>query len=233
MRSAPGLRAAASLPDAKARELSLQRYRIRAAGYDDTCGPTWPIRERTVAAMHLQPGQCVLDVGCGTGLSLGLLRAAAGAAGRVYAFDQSPEMLELARARVAREGWSNVVLLHAPAHEVRLPERVDAVLFHYTHDILRSVPAIDAMLACGRPGAAVAIAGVKYFPWWLAPLNPWVYLKNRAYNGAPGGLRSPWDLIAPRLEHWRMTPVQFGMGYIGTGRIPGSDTITSGTIAGQ
>jgi hypothetical protein len=30
-----------------------------------------------------------------------------------------------------------------------------------------------------------------------------------------------------------MTPVQFGMGYIGTGRVPAGDTITSGTIAGQ
>jgi demethylmenaquinone methyltransferase/2-methoxy-6-polyprenyl-1,4-benzoquinol methylase len=222
MSHAHDVRDAATLPDAGVREISLARYRIRAAGYDDTCGPTWPIRERTVAALHIQPGECVLDVGCGTGLSLGLLRAAVGPDGRVYGFDQSPEMLELARARNAREGWSNVVLLHAPAHEVRLPEQVDALFFHYTHDILRSVTAIDAVLACARPGAAVAIAGVKYFPWWLAPLNPWVYLKNRGYNGAPGGLRSPWDLIAPRLEQWRMTPVQFGMGYIGTGRIPAS-----------
>ena len=223
MSNAQGMRDAAALPDAKVREISLARYRLRAAGYDDTCGPTWPIRERTVAALHMQPGQCVLDVGCGTGLSLGLLRAAVGPAGRVYGFDQSPEMFELARARVAREGWANVVLLHAPAQDVQLPEPVDALFFHYTHDILRSVAAIDAVLAHGRPGAAVAIAGVKYFPWWLAPLNPWVYRKNRDYNGAPDGLRSPWDLIAPRLEHWRMTPVQFGMGYIGTGRIPASE----------
>ncbi|MBL8538812.1 MAG: hypothetical protein JNK68_00435, partial [Betaproteobacteria bacterium] len=43
--------------------------------------------------------------------------------------------------------------------------------------------------------------------------------KNYAYNGAPGGLRTPWDRIAPRLDDWRITPTQFGMGYIATGRL--------------
>lgn len=209
----------AALPDAEVRERSVQMYRDRAAGYDDTCGPTWPIRERTVAALQLQPGQCVLDVGCGTGLSLELLRTGVGETGRVYGFDQSPEMHALARARVERAGWSNVFLFETPAQGLHLPEAVDALFFHYTHDILRSVSAIDAVLACARPGAMVAIAGIKYFPWWLAPLNPWVYLKNRGYNGAPGELRSPWDRIVPRLVDWRMTPVQFGMGYIGVGRL--------------
>ena len=35
------------------RERSVAKYRRRAIGYDETCGPTWPIRERTVAALGL------------------------------------------------------------------------------------------------------------------------------------------------------------------------------------
>ena len=31
------------------RAASIEKYRRRAAGYDATCGPTWPIRERAVA----------------------------------------------------------------------------------------------------------------------------------------------------------------------------------------
>jgi arsenite methyltransferase len=206
--------------DAAIRARSIARYRSRAAGYDATCGPTWPIRERAIAALALQAGDRVLDVGCGTGLSLPLLRQAVGAAGRVYGFDQSPEMLAQARARVAAAGWDNVTVYECAAQELWLPAPVDALLFHYTHDILRSPAALDALLAQARPGARVSIAGIKYFTGVLALANGWVYLKNRGYNGAPGELRSPWDRIAPRLTDWRWTPTQYGMGYLASGRLP-------------
>lgn len=205
--------------DGPIRTKSLAKYRKRAAGYDATCGPTWPIRERAVAALQLQPGQRVLDVGCGTGLSLALLRAGVGASGMVYGCDQSPEMLAIARQRQLDSGWSNVHLMQSAAQDVELPEAVDALLFHYTHDVLRSPAALARLLACARPQARVAIAGIKYFSGWLAPLNPWVYFKNRGYNGAPGELATPWDRILPFLDDWQMTPTQFGMGYIGTGSV--------------
>lgn len=205
--------------DAATRARSLAKYRKRAAGYDRTCGRTWTIRERTIAALALQPGEAVLDVACGTGLSLALLRDGVGDRGHVYGFDHSPEMLEQARARVSASGWHNVTLVATAAQALTLPQPVGALLFHYTHDILRSPTALARILACARPGARVAIAGVKYFPHWLAPLNAWVYLKNYGYNGAPGELRTPWDRIAPHLRDWQMTPMQLGMGYIAAGRL--------------
>ncbi|MCU0938885.1 MAG: methyltransferase domain-containing protein [Burkholderiaceae bacterium] len=208
-----------SADDAQTRRRSLEKYRRHAARYDGTCGPTWRIRKCAITALNLQPGERVLDVACGTGLSLALLREQVGERGHVFGFDHSAEMLAHARERVVRAGWRNVTLVESAAQEVALPQPVDALLFHYTHDILRSTAALDRVLACAKPGARVAIAGVKYFPWWLAPLNAWVYLKNHAYNGAPGELRTPWDRIAPHLADWRWQPTQFGMGYIASGRL--------------
>jgi demethylmenaquinone methyltransferase/2-methoxy-6-polyprenyl-1,4-benzoquinol methylase len=209
--------------DEATRQRSVAKYRKRAAGYDRTCGPTWTIRERTIAALDLEAGQRVLDVACGTGLSLALLRDRVGEGGHVYGFDHSAEMLAQACARVAAAGWHNVTLFASAAQDLTLPQPVDALLFHYTHDILRSAGALAHVLACARPGARVAVAGIKFFPHWLAPLNAWVYLKNYGYNGAPGELRSPWDRIAPRLADWQLTPTQWGMGYIASGRLTAED----------
>ena len=141
--------------------------------------------------------------------------------GAVIGFDHSEAMLAQARARVAQAGWREVTLVGCAAQELAaqpaLAARVDALLFHYTHDILRSPRALAAVLACARPGARVAVAGIKYFSGWLAPLNFWVYLKNLGYNGAPGELRSPWDRLAPRLHDWHFEPTQWGMGYLACG----------------
>jgi arsenite methyltransferase len=205
--------------DAPVRAASLRKYRKRADTYDGRCGPTWPIRERAVAALGLQAGERVLDAGCGTGMSLALLRERVGSSGEVFGCDHSPDMLARARQRVASAGWSNVQLLETPVQAVSLPKPVDALLLHYTHDILRSPSAIEQLLAQAKPGARVAIAGIKFFPRWLAPLNLWVYWKNQGYNGAPGELASPWDRIQPLLSDWQWTPTQWGMGYLASGRV--------------
>ncbi len=208
------------LRDDHIRARSIAKYHKRAAAYDRTCGPTWPIRRRAIEALNLQEGDHVLDVGCGTGLSLPLLVQAVGPSGKVSGFDQSPAMLAQARTRCARAAWPNVHLALSSAQELALADRVDALLIHYAHDILRSPSAIDRLLSLARPGARVSIAGIKYFTGLLSPLNPWVYLKNQGYNGAPGELHAPWDRIAPRLTDWRFAPTQWGMGYLASGRLP-------------
>jgi hypothetical protein len=60
---------------------------------------------------------------------------------------------------------------------------------------------------------------MKFFPWWLAPLNLLAWLKNRPYNVRAAELRRPWSLIAPHLDGLRVESTQFGMGYIGHGRV--------------
>ena len=202
-------------------EVSIALYRSKAEGYDASAEFTMPLRRRTIGFLGLQPGQTVLDVGAGTGLSYGLLRQGVGAQGRVLAFEQSPEMFERARLRVQNEAWANVWHVNEPAETVVLPVQADAVLFNYTHDICRNPVAVANILRQVRPGARVAMAGIKYFPWWTGPLNLLVWLKNRPYNAHPGDLWAPWSLVAPRCHSFDWTPTQWGMGYIASGILRG------------
>lgn len=202
-------------------ELSIERYRRVAEGYDASAEYTMPLRLRTIALLGLQPGDVVLDVGAGTGLSFAPLLAAVGESGRVLAFEQSPEMCAQARERVVREGWaSRVSLQQASAEQVRLPQAADAALFNYTHDILRTPAAVANLVSQLKPGARIAIAGMKFFPWWSGPLNLLPWLKNRPYNARAADLWAPWDLLAARCERFERWSTQWGMGYIARARLP-------------
>lgn len=61
-------------------------------------------RARTRAAVGARPGEHGLDVGCGPGFLLCELARAVGPTGRVVGLDESPDMIEAARARAARAG---------------------------------------------------------------------------------------------------------------------------------
>jgi arsenite methyltransferase len=200
-----------------ANQISIARYRARAAGYDASAQFTMPLRERTIALLQLRPGQTVLDVGSGTGLSYPLLRQGVGDDGLVMAFEQSPEMFQQARERVLRERWSNVWHCCTAAETVKLPQTAEAVLFNYVHDISRTPAAVDNIMRQVKPGALVAVAGMKFFPWWTGPLNLLPWLKNRPYNARPADLWHPWDLIERWCDGFERASTQSGMGYIARG----------------
>ena len=205
------------MPSSVDNQRSIRRYRQHASGYDHSARRTMPLRLRAIALLNLRPGDVVLDVGAGTGLSYEPLLAGVGPTGRVLAFEQSPEMFELARARVSQHGWRNVWQRCEAAETVVLPQPADAVLFNYVHDISRSPAAVENILRQARPGARIAIAGMKFFPWWTGPLNLLPWLKNRPYNARPADLWCPWGLVERHCDGFQRCATQAGMGYIAHG----------------
>lgn len=197
---------------------ALEKYRRHAAGYDASARRTQGIRERCIAALELRPGERVLDVACGTGLSFPLLAAGVGRTGEVVGVELSPEMLGQARARVAQAGWPNVRLLQASMEEAPLEGAFDAVLFHYTHDVLQSPRALDNIFAHAKPGSRIAVAGVKHPPAWLFPLRLLRWWKARPYVTTFRGLDRPWAPLERYVEGITVQPVMLGTNYLARAR---------------
>jgi arsenite methyltransferase len=198
-------------------QISIQKYRHAAANYDASANYTMPLRKRAVSLLRLVPGQVVLDVGSGTGLSYQLLLDAVGPAGRVLAFEQSPDMFKQAHERVQMAGWQTIWHECASAETVQLPQTADAVLFNYVHDVSRTPEAVANIMRQVRPGAHVAMAGMKFFPWWLGPLNLLAWMKNRPYNAKAADLWTPWDIVETYCHSFSIESTQMGMGYLAKG----------------
>jgi demethylmenaquinone methyltransferase/2-methoxy-6-polyprenyl-1,4-benzoquinol methylase len=102
------------------------RYaRLLSLGQD----PRW--RRFLVSRMDVGPGDTVLDVATGTAaVALELVRRTGC---RVVGLDQSPGMLEVARDRIARAGFSDrIELLEGRAERLPFPDgRFDGVSFTY------------------------------------------------------------------------------------------------------
>ena len=203
-------------PDARR---ALARYREHAAGYDTSALRTMALRYRTVWNLDLRPGDAVLDVACGTGLSFALLEEAIGPSGRLVGVELSPEMAAIARARIERAGWRNAQLIVARMEDAALaPNSLDAVAFNFTHDVLQSEQALANIFAACKPGARVAVAGSKLLPWYLAPVNLYVRWNNAPYMTTQRNLRAPWKLLSSYVGDLSVEPALWGAGYLAKGR---------------
>jgi ubiquinone/menaquinone biosynthesis C-methylase UbiE len=80
-----------------------------AAGYDFLvwllfAGRERAFRDRLVRLARLEPGEAVLDIGCGTGSLAIAAKGRVGPSGSVHGLDASPEMVARARKKAGRAG---------------------------------------------------------------------------------------------------------------------------------
>jgi demethylmenaquinone methyltransferase/2-methoxy-6-polyprenyl-1,4-benzoquinol methylase len=199
------------------RQAALAQYKRRAKWYDNELLLFEPIRAEAIALLQLRPGDVVLDIGAGTGLSFDRLEGRIGPSGRIVAIEQSPEMMDQARERAAANHWRNIELVQAAAATARIPVPADAALFHFTHDILRDEAALDNVFAHLKPGARVAAAGLQWAPPWALPTNGFVMLAALYSTTSLEGLGHPWSLLERRLSGFAVQHTLLGGIYIASG----------------
>ena len=195
-------------------------YAALAPSYDAETKFITGIRHRAIAALRLQPGETVLDAGCGTGWCLPLLSTGVRQNGRVIGFEPSINMLSLARARVAQQQLANVTLHHASGETVVLDRAPDAILFSYTHDLIRSPDSLENIFRQAKSGARIVAASTKFFPKWFFIGNWYLRHTHRVTITNFDGFDRPWTLLAELCADYRVRTTSPGSRYLFEGRLP-------------
>jgi arsenite methyltransferase len=144
---------------------------------DELARVPWRAVERAFGvANHLrhaaiEPGETILDVGCGAGIDTILAGRRTGPDGRVLALDFLPEMLERTAAAAAEAGLANVEVVEGEMEAIPLPDAsVDHVI---SNGVLNLSPRKARALAeCARvlrPGGKLTISDLTLVEEELPP----------------------------------------------------------------
>ena len=182
-------------------------------------------RRRSVEVLELEPGESVLELGCGPGNSFGRLREAVGPEGRVVGVDSSRGMVERAARHVEAEGWRNVGAVRGDATRLGVgADRFDAV---YASMSLTAMPnpvaAVETAARCLRPDGRLSVLDARPFqPLPLRPLNLIVVPVSRATTDWDPATDVP-AAVGSRFEASSVDTHNGGTIYVATGRRPLAD----------
>ena len=202
-------------------------YRRIAPSYDAVCRPLYgATRRAALRALEAGPGERVLDLCCGTGLSLTALAHAVGVTGRVVGVDGSPQMLARARRRAA--ATPQVHLLEADLREDqgdRLLAAAAAPAFDALHVGLTLAVVDDwqevfaRAWALLRPGGRCVVWDTRPLRGLWRPCNPLV-VPLAGWTGRADLRRPTWTVLDGRAEQLAVRHRLGGYLYIACGRRP-------------
>jgi ubiquinone/menaquinone biosynthesis C-methylase UbiE len=119
---------------------TLARVLHWAAGYDllvwlVTHRSDRAFRQQLVCLAHLQPGESVLDIGCGTGTLAIVAKRRVGTSGRVFGIDASPAMVARATSKATKAGvdvrFQNAVAESLPFPDAHFDVVLSTLMLHH------------------------------------------------------------------------------------------------------
>jgi len=118
----------------------------------------WQKPVEVMAALDLQTGMVVADLGSGTGYFTHRLALAVGGRGKVYAVDINRELLDEVEQLVKNKNLSNVEMVLAEEYDPRLPEKVDMIFStNVYHHLKNRTEYFERTKRYLKPGGRVVI----------------------------------------------------------------------------
>ena len=152
-----------------------------------------PFGDAALKVAAPQPGERVIDIGCGCGDTSIEIARSVGEAGAVLGIDVSQPMLEVARSRGALTTWTHLSFRDGDASEAELPTNTD-LLFSRFGVMFFSQPS----QAFSHLRKSLRTGGRCVFVCWRAPRdNAWAMAPLAAARTAMGVTPTPADPVAP------------------------------------
>ena len=203
-------------------------YQRNASNYDLAVKFFYPLiglhigkyRRHAVEYLNLQPGDTVVDIGCGTGLCFPLLMNKIGTNGHLIGVDISSEMLSRANKKVEHAGWTNVQLIHSDIAKYEFPDGINGAIsigvFGYIEERREVIEGVSKALA---HDSRLVIGDGKYPVSWPT----WAF-KMFVRLSSPFGVNEDyfkadtWKIVEELFEDTTFEEMYSGLLYISSGR---------------
>jgi ubiquinone/menaquinone biosynthesis C-methylase UbiE len=133
--------------------------RLKQCAYEGISRDQWQQPQKVIAALKIQPGAVIADLGSGSGYFTFRLADAAGPKGKVYAVDVDPDMVGLVTKTAQEKPQSNIEPILAKPDNPLLPKAAVDLIFtsntyHHIDDRVNYFSNLRQFLS---PGGRVAI----------------------------------------------------------------------------
>jgi len=202
-------------------------YQKNAGYYDLAVKVFYPLiglrintyRKKAVEYLNLKQGDCVVDLGCGTGLAFQLILGKIGPSGKLIGVDISSAMLSVAKDRVNSARWNNVELIRSDIEQYHIPTGINGVIstgvFGYIHEREKVLENIYESLV--DHGRVVIVDGKRPKKW------PSYLFKLFVKLSSPYGLTESYfdastpDLVSRLFQNVTFEDMYGGLLYITSG----------------